>query len=95
MPAFLTLSSILLLVQPLTNGKVIVVTQLWLAASPFFDALITLFVIKQYRTQAVAYFCNIFIAKKCLKPKRTSILELSNNINGIENRLNGTDEDGS
>jgi hypothetical protein len=46
-PAFLTLSSALLLVEPITHGNVIVITQLWLAASPLFDALITLFVIKQ------------------------------------------------
>ncbi|TMS37330.1 hypothetical protein L596_004283 [Steinernema carpocapsae] len=53
-PAFLTLSSALLLIEPLSDGKFIVLTQLWLAASPFFDALITLFVIKQYRAQTFA-----------------------------------------
>lgn len=46
-PAFLTLSSALLLVRPLTNATLIFITQLWLAANPLFDGLITLFVIKQ------------------------------------------------
>ncbi|KAK0397753.1 hypothetical protein QR680_002253 [Steinernema hermaphroditum] len=54
-PAFLTLSSALLLIDPFSDGTVIVVTQLWLAASPFFDALITLFVIKRYRVQTFAF----------------------------------------
>ncbi|KAE9550370.1 hypothetical protein FO519_006411 [Halicephalobus sp. NKZ332] len=58
-PAFLTLSSALLLVEPVTNGNVIVITQLWLAASPLFDGLITLFVIKQYRHQTLKWCSGI------------------------------------
>lgn len=43
-PAFLTLSSALALIQPMyeLDEKVIFITQLWLAASPLFDALITM-----------------------------------------------------
>ncbi|KIH61339.1 hypothetical protein ANCDUO_08393 [Ancylostoma duodenale] len=48
-PAFLALSSIILLTEPITNGTVIAITQLGLAANPLLDALITIIVIKQYR----------------------------------------------
>uniref|UniRef100_A0A7E4UWA7 G_PROTEIN_RECEP_F1_2 domain-containing protein n=1 Tax=Panagrellus redivivus TaxID=6233 RepID=A0A7E4UWA7_PANRE len=53
-PAFLTLSSALLLVEPFLDGRTIVLTQLVLAASPLFDGLITVFVIKQYRHHTIA-----------------------------------------
>uniref|UniRef100_A0A915CZX5 G protein-coupled receptor n=1 Tax=Ditylenchus dipsaci TaxID=166011 RepID=A0A915CZX5_9BILA len=53
-PAFLSLSSALLLMEPLNNENLIVITQLWLGASPLFDALITIFVIRQYRIQTIA-----------------------------------------
>uniref|UniRef100_A0AC34RIL6 G-protein coupled receptors family 1 profile domain-containing protein n=1 Tax=Panagrolaimus sp. JU765 TaxID=591449 RepID=A0AC34RIL6_9BILA len=62
-PAFLTLSAALLLVEPVTDANVIVVTQLWLAASPLFDGLITLFVIKQYRDQTIVWFTTLCNAK--------------------------------
>ncbi|KAI6177495.1 hypothetical protein M3Y97_00913800 [Aphelenchoides bicaudatus] len=64
-PAFLTLSSALLLVRPLTNANLIFITQLWLAASPLFDGLITLFVIKQYRIQTIAFFSLVFRTECC------------------------------
>lgn len=48
-PAFLTLSSNLLIIKPITNENVIDITQLWLASSPMLDAFITILVIKQYR----------------------------------------------
>ncbi|ETN70183.1 hypothetical protein NECAME_05004 [Necator americanus] len=53
-PAFLTLSSIMLLTEPTTNRTVIAITQLGLAANPLLDALITIIVIKQYRRETVA-----------------------------------------
>uniref|UniRef100_A0AC34GQQ2 G-protein coupled receptors family 1 profile domain-containing protein n=1 Tax=Panagrolaimus sp. ES5 TaxID=591445 RepID=A0AC34GQQ2_9BILA len=68
-PAFLTLSSALLLVEPLTDGNVIVITQLWLAASPMFDGFITLFVIKQYRNHTIAC-CAAICDSNCYSPKR-------------------------
>jgi hypothetical protein len=49
-PAFLALSSALLL-RPIIGAHLTIVTQIWLAASPLFDALITIAVIKQYRIQ--------------------------------------------
>ena len=48
-PAFLTLSSALLLVRPLSSTTLIWLTQLWLAASPLLDSLVTVLVIKPYR----------------------------------------------
>ncbi|EYC20036.1 hypothetical protein Y032_0023g836 [Ancylostoma ceylanicum] len=58
-PAFLTLSSIILLTEPITNGTVIAITQLGLAANPLLDALITIIVIKQYRRETVACFSSL------------------------------------
>ncbi|KAI1725622.1 hypothetical protein DdX_02290 [Ditylenchus destructor] len=59
-PAFLSLSSAILMMEPWTNGDVIVVTQLWLGISPLLDALITIFIIKEYRIQTTAHFTTIF-----------------------------------
>ncbi|KAI6239122.1 Phospholipid/glycerol acyltransferase domain-containing protein [Aphelenchoides fujianensis] len=64
-PAFLFLSSALLLVEPITHGNVIVLTQLSLAASPLLDGLISLFVIKQYRIQVIAFFGAFFNTHCC------------------------------
>ncbi|CAJ0609140.1 unnamed protein product [Cylicocyclus nassatus] len=58
-PAFLTLSSIVLLTEPMTNGIVITITQLGLAANPLLDALITIIVIKQYRKEAIICFASV------------------------------------
>ncbi|CAD5216454.1 unnamed protein product [Bursaphelenchus okinawaensis] len=72
-PAFLALSSALLLIEPITHQNVIVITQLWLSASPLLDSLITLFVIKQYRIQTLA--CGSFFLQldRCLgQPKTVS-----------------------
>ncbi|CAB3400597.1 unnamed protein product [Caenorhabditis bovis] len=62
-PAFLTLSSILLLSEPITNGHVIYITQLWLALSPLLDAIITILVIKQYRMEC--FMCASTVGKIC------------------------------
>ncbi|PIC15172.1 hypothetical protein B9Z55_022251 [Caenorhabditis nigoni] len=71
-PAFLTLSSVLLLSEPLTNGHVIIITQLWLALSPFLDAVITILVIKQYRKNCLT--CATTVGKRIWKPKNNDIL---------------------
>ncbi|CAL2052817.1 unnamed protein product [Caenorhabditis brenneri] len=71
-PAFLTLSSVLLLSEPVTNGQVIIITQLWLALSPFLDAIITIIVIKQYRQNC--FYCASLVEKRIWKPKNTDNL---------------------
>ncbi|CCD69982.1 G_PROTEIN_RECEP_F1_2 domain-containing protein [Caenorhabditis elegans] len=71
-PAFLTLSSVLLLSEPITNGHVIITTQLWLALSPFLDAVITIIVIKQYRKNCLT--CASTMGKRIWKPKNTDAL---------------------
>ncbi|KAI6218449.1 hypothetical protein M3Y95_01165400 [Aphelenchoides besseyi] len=71
-PAFLFLSSALLLVQPITHENVIVTTQLCLAASPLFDALISLFVIKQYRITTAQFCSRFFHVDCCILPRQKS-----------------------
>ncbi|CAJ0583469.1 unnamed protein product, partial [Mesorhabditis spiculigera] len=72
-PAFLTLSSSLLHVEPVTTSEVIVLTQLWLAASPLFDALITIGVIKQYRKETIRLFTSSCKGAAKRKPTSTMI----------------------
>ncbi|KAI6188851.1 hypothetical protein M3Y98_00398900 [Aphelenchoides besseyi] len=71
-PAFLFLSSALLLVQPITHENVIVTTQLCLATSPLFDALISLFVIKQYRITTARFCSRFFHVDCCILPRQKS-----------------------
>ncbi|KAI6188381.1 hypothetical protein M3Y98_00348700 [Aphelenchoides besseyi] len=66
-PAFLFLSSALLLVQPITHENVIVTTQF-----PLFDALISLFVIKQYRITTAQFCSRFFYVDCCILPRQKS-----------------------
>ncbi|CAD5222347.1 unnamed protein product [Bursaphelenchus xylophilus] len=78
-PAFLALSSALLLIEPITHQNVIVITQLWLTASPLLDSLITLFVIKQYRIQTLACGAVFFQLDRCLGQPKTPTNSLEQN----------------
>uniref|UniRef100_A0A1I7SZT2 G_PROTEIN_RECEP_F1_2 domain-containing protein n=1 Tax=Caenorhabditis tropicalis TaxID=1561998 RepID=A0A1I7SZT2_9PELO len=81
-PAFLTLSSVLLLSEPITNGHVIFITQLWLALSPFLDAVITIIVIKQKNCLS----CASTVGKRIWKPKNTDAM-YSDEKEAFETRL--------
>ncbi|CAD6188865.1 unnamed protein product [Caenorhabditis auriculariae] len=71
-PAFLTLSSVLLLSEPITNGHVSSIIQLWLANSPLLDAIITILVIKQYRKECLS--CASAVGKRMWKSRKTTII---------------------
>ncbi|CAI4223946.1 unnamed protein product [Auanema sp. JU1783] len=80
-PAFLTLSSAILLTEPITNSTIITITQLWLASSPLLDALITAVVIKQYRKQWKVYagwLCSIL--RRTKQNKATLTVNLETNL---------------
>ncbi len=95
-PAFLALSSALLL-RPIIGAHLTIVTQIWLAASPLFDALITIAVIKQYRIQtfhACRYLFELIRTGRCWicccrKRKRNSSIdrELQHENNNNEQKV--------
>ncbi|CAI5455025.1 unnamed protein product [Caenorhabditis angaria] len=84
-PAFLSLSSVLLLSEPMSNEYIFMMTQVWLALSPLIDAVITILVIKQYRKECLT--CASMVGKKMWRKGTRSTMFYTDEKEALETQL--------